>query len=75
MRRHKFKAVADDDTLPVMVPRNDKAAGTISRKLQMLSRSEPRNVHGRLAQPLMSIAATAIPAGGKQETHTGRHRE
>jgi len=25
MRRHNFKAAADDDSLPVMVPRNDKA--------------------------------------------------
>src|SRR5207248_11752373 len=32
MRRHKFKAVADDDTLPVMVPRNDKAAVPIPRE-------------------------------------------
>jgi hypothetical protein len=30
MRRHNFKAVADDDSLPVMVPRNDKAAVPIS---------------------------------------------
>ena len=26
MRRHNLKAAADDDSLPVMVPRNDKAA-------------------------------------------------
>jgi hypothetical protein len=32
VRRHKFKAVADDDTLPVMVPRNDRAAVPISRE-------------------------------------------
>jgi len=32
MRRHKFKTVADDDSLPVMVPRNDKAAVPISRE-------------------------------------------
>jgi hypothetical protein len=32
VRRHKFQAVADDDTLPVMVPRNDKAALPISRE-------------------------------------------
>jgi hypothetical protein len=32
MRRHNFKAVADDDSLPVMVPRNDKAAVPISRE-------------------------------------------
>ena len=32
MRRYKFKAVADDATLPVMVPRNDKAAVPISRE-------------------------------------------
>jgi hypothetical protein len=25
MRRHKFKTAADDDSLPVMVPRNDKS--------------------------------------------------
>src|ERR1700751_2213151 len=31
MRRHKFKAVVDDDTLPVMVPRNEKAAVPIPR--------------------------------------------
>jgi len=30
MRRPNFKAVADDDSLPVMVPRNDKAAVLIS---------------------------------------------
>ena len=30
MRRPNFKAVADDDSLPVMVPRNDKAAVPIS---------------------------------------------
>ena len=30
MRRHNFKAAADDDSLPVMVPRNDKAAVPIS---------------------------------------------
>jgi hypothetical protein len=30
MRRHNFKAVADDDSLPVMVPRNDQAAAPIS---------------------------------------------
>jgi hypothetical protein len=32
MRRHKFKVVADDDTLSVMVPRNDKVAVPISRE-------------------------------------------
>jgi hypothetical protein len=32
MRRHKFKAIADDDTLPVMVPRNDKASVPIPRE-------------------------------------------
>jgi hypothetical protein len=32
VRRHNFKAVADDDSLPVMVPRNDKAAVPISRE-------------------------------------------
>jgi hypothetical protein len=32
MRRHKFKAVADDDTLPVMVPGSDKAAVPITRE-------------------------------------------
>jgi hypothetical protein len=32
MRRHNFKAVADDDSLPVMVPRNDKAALPMSRE-------------------------------------------
>src|SRR5215472_4757263 len=32
MRRHKFKTVADDDSLPVMVPSNDKAAVPISRE-------------------------------------------
>jgi hypothetical protein len=32
MRRHKFKAVVDDDTLPVMVPRNEKAAVPIPRE-------------------------------------------
>ena len=31
MRRHSFKALADD-SLPVMVPRNDKAAVPISRE-------------------------------------------
>jgi hypothetical protein len=30
MRRHNFKAAADDDSLPVMVPRNDRAAVPIS---------------------------------------------
>jgi hypothetical protein len=30
IRRPNFKAVADDDSLPVMVPRNDKAAVPIS---------------------------------------------
>jgi len=30
MRQHNFKAVADDDTLPVMVPRNHKAAVPVS---------------------------------------------
>ena len=30
MRRQNFKAAADHDSLPVMVPRNDKAAGPIS---------------------------------------------
>jgi hypothetical protein len=30
MRRRNFKVVADDDSLPVMVPRNDKAAVPIS---------------------------------------------
>jgi hypothetical protein len=32
MRRYNFKAVADDDILPVMVRRNDNAAGPISRE-------------------------------------------
>ena len=32
MRRQNFKAVADDDSLPVMVPRNDKLAVPISRE-------------------------------------------
>jgi hypothetical protein len=30
MRRHNFEAAADDDSLPVMVPRNDKAAVPMS---------------------------------------------
>ena len=30
MRRHNFKAAADDDSLPVIVPRNDEAAVPIS---------------------------------------------
>jgi hypothetical protein len=30
--RNKFKAVADDDSLPVIVPRNDKVAVPISRE-------------------------------------------
>ena len=30
--RHNLKAVADDDSLPVMVPRNDKTAVPISRE-------------------------------------------
>ena len=30
MRRHNFRAAADDDSLPVMVPSNDKAAVPIS---------------------------------------------
>jgi hypothetical protein len=30
MRRHNFEAAADDDSLPVMVPRNDKAPVPIS---------------------------------------------
>src|SRR6202045_2436961 len=30
MRRQNFKAAADDDSLPVMVPKNDKAAVPIS---------------------------------------------
>jgi hypothetical protein len=32
MRLRKFKAVVDDDTLPVIVPRNEKAAVPISRE-------------------------------------------
>ena len=32
MRPHNFKAVADDDSLPVMVPRNNRAAVPISRE-------------------------------------------
>jgi hypothetical protein len=30
MRRQNFKATADDDSLPVIVPRNDKAAVPIA---------------------------------------------
>src|SRR5258706_10802093 len=30
MRRHTFKAAADDDSLPVIIPRNDKAVVSIS---------------------------------------------
>jgi hypothetical protein len=30
MRRHNFRVAADDDSLPVMVPRNDKAVVPIS---------------------------------------------
>jgi hypothetical protein len=30
MRRHTFKAAADDDSLPVIIPRNDKAVVPIS---------------------------------------------
>ena len=30
-----------------------------------LSKSEPRNVQGSVAGPPISIAATAMPAGGK----------
>ena len=32
MRRQNFRAAADDDSLPVMVPRNDKAAVPISHE-------------------------------------------
>jgi hypothetical protein len=37
--RHNLKAVADDDSLPVMVPRNDKTAVPISR----VSEADPAN--------------------------------
>jgi len=30
MRRHNFRAAADDESLPVMVPRNDRAVVPIS---------------------------------------------
>jgi hypothetical protein len=31
----------------------------------MLSKNEPKKVHGSVTRPPISIAATAIPAGGK----------
>jgi hypothetical protein len=49
MRRHKFKAAADDDSLPVMVPRNDKAIVSIS----------PERVR-RLRKHLVVIALGAL---------------
>jgi hypothetical protein len=36
-----------------------------SLPIQRLRMSDPRKVHGRLAGPAISIAAAAIPAGGK----------
>ena len=44
MRRHNFKAAADDDSLPVMVPRNDKAAVPISlERVRRLRNSDGRS--------------------------------
>jgi hypothetical protein len=37
MRRHKFKAAADDDSLPVMVPVPNAAASTVRRMQQRLA--------------------------------------
>src|SRR5262249_62251048 len=39
--------------------------GPTEEAVQRLSRNEPRKVHGKIAGPPISIAAMAIPAGGK----------
>jgi hypothetical protein len=54
MRRHKFKAAADHDSLPVMVPRNDKAAVPISVE-------RVRRLRKHLVVTLCSLRTTKNP--------------
>ena len=54
MRRHNFKAAADDDSLPVMVPRNDKAAVPISLE-------RVRRLRKHLLVTLRSLRTTKNP--------------
>ena len=41
------------------------ASGSVPAPIQKLSSSEPMKIDGRLRGPAVSIAAAAIPAGGK----------
>ena len=54
MRRHNFKDAADDDSLPVMVPRNDKAAVPISLE-------RVRRLRKHLVVTLRSLRTTKNP--------------
>ena len=62
MRRHNFESAADDESLPVMVPRNDKAAVPISPEretvVQALGRSLARIAHDEESR-VFRIASTA----------------
>jgi hypothetical protein len=76
MRRHKFKAVVDDDTLPVMVPRNEKAAVPIPRarvrrlcKHLIVTLRELRMMRG----PELSVSPPE-PEGFAARVIIGRHR-
>ena len=55
MRRHNFKAAADDDSLPVMVPRNDKAAVPISLE-------RVRRLRKHLVVTLRALRTMKIPS-------------
>ena len=44
MRRDNFKAAADDDSLPVIVPRNDKAVVPITRARETAAQALGRNL-------------------------------
>ena len=54
VRRHNFTAAADDDSLPVMVPRNDKAAVPISLE-------RVRRLRKHLVVTLRSLRTTKNP--------------
>ena len=54
MRRQTFKAAADDDSLPVIIPRNDEAVVPISRE-------RVRRLHKHLVATLRALRVMKDP--------------
>ena len=65
MRRHTFKAAADDDSLPVIIPRNDKAVVPISPERVRRLRKRDRKAMARYAGLTGSPTRAARSGGNK----------